>query len=157
MQELVDAANASGVTVYPLHALPPSDDYANLLNESFSMRQIAEKTGGLTAQSTKDVIAMLPRIASDVTDYYSLAYRVTPSGRDSARNVTVKTRNRDYIVRARQQFVEKSDDTRMRDRLRATLFRAGHESPIRIEAQLGRAKGSRNMRTVPLRIRIPIS
>ncbi|HEX8252518.1 MAG TPA: VWA domain-containing protein [Thermoanaerobaculia bacterium] len=156
MQELVDTANASGVTIYPLYAMPPTDQYANLLNEGFSMRKIAEQTGGLTAQSTKDVIELLPRIASDVTDYYSLAYRVENSGKDIARDIVVKTRNGDYKVRARRQLVEKSDETRMRDRLRATLFRASHDSPIAIEAQVGRAKG-RKTQTVPLRIRIPIA
>lgn len=172
MQELIDAANAGGVTVYPLyapglgHAMPDAGtnlrpdgmmEWAILANERVAMREIAAKTGGLTAASTKDVIELLPRIASDVTDYYSLAYRVDATGKDNARDITVKARNRDYVVRARRQFVEKSDETRMRDRLRATLFRANHESPIRIEAQLGDARGSRNMRTVPLRIRIPIS
>ncbi|HYO78981.1 MAG TPA: VWA domain-containing protein [Thermoanaerobaculia bacterium] len=172
MQELVDAANAGGVTVYPLyapglgHAIPDAasnlrpdamNEWAIVANERVSMREIASRTGGLTADSTKDIVALLPRIASDVTDYYSLAYRVDATGKDSARDITVKTRNRDYVVRARRQFVEKSDESRMRDRLRATLFRASHDSPIRIEAQLGAARGSRTLQTVPLRIRIPIS
>ncbi|HEX8252517.1 MAG TPA: VWA domain-containing protein [Thermoanaerobaculia bacterium] len=172
MQELVDAANAGGVTVYPLyapglgHAMPDAStnlqpdesmEWAILANERVAMRQIAAKTGGLTADSTKEVVALLPRIAADVTDYYSLAYRVEATGKDSARDITVRTRNREYVVRARRQFVEKSDESRMRDRLRAAFFGANHDSPIRIEAQLGDAKGSGRTRTVPLRIRIPIA
>ncbi len=68
----------------------------------------------------------------------------------------VKTRNPELRVRARRQFIEKSDETRMRDRLRAAFFRAGDESQIDIQATIG-VKKRRGTSTVPLRVRIPIA
>ncbi len=171
VRSIIDTANASGVTIYPLHPLglgsstadatsnlraDEASDYLTLQNETVSQNLIAQRTGGLAATSTKDVVRLLPRIASDVSDYYSLAYRVTPTGKDVARDIVVKTRNPELRVRARRQFIEKSDETRMRDRLRAAFFRAGDESQIDIQATIG-VKKRRGTSTVPLRVRIPIA
>jgi VWFA-related protein len=179
MQSIVDNANASGVTIYPVNppgvrsALPDTTlttepdpeatpaavegaEYLTLLNETVSLNEIAKQTGGLMAAGTSDVIDLLPRIASDITDYYSLAYRVSVTGEDHARDIVVKTKRPGLTVRARRQFVEKSDDSRMRDRLRSTLFRAAQESQIDITATAGEATVTGNRRSVPVQIRIPI-
>lgn len=180
MQSIVDHANASGVTIYPVHlartrmAMPDATAvdapdaesssvrletaaYLSMQNETASLAQIAAKTGGLTAAGPADVIDLLPRIASDVTDYYSIAYRVTPTGTDRARNVVIKTRNPEYTVRARRQFVERSEPTRMRDRLRAALFGTKLDSPLHISATAGsRKENGKKKVIVPLQIRVPI-
>jgi len=127
------------------------------MNETLSLAEIAKKTGGLMAAGPGDVIELLPRLASDVTDYYSLAYRVPASGGDLTRDIVVRTKKPGLQVRARRQFVEKSDDSRMRDRLRSTLFRASQDSQIPITATAGQPKGSGKTHTVPVQIRIPIS
>jgi VWFA-related protein len=179
MQSIVDNANASGVTIYPIHlsptrtampdttfvdapdaaASPTSMEgaaYLSMQNETTALGHIAAKTGGLMAAGPENVIQLLPRIASDVTDYYSIAYRVTPSGTDRARNVVVKARNPEYTVRSRGQFVERSEPTRMRDRLRAALFGTHLGSPLKITATAGDRKPSGKLFSLPLQIRIPI-
>lgn len=179
MQSIADNANASGVTVYPIHLSPtrtampdttltdaPDDaaspvslevaSYLSMQDETTSLNQIAEKTGGLSAAGPQNVINLLPRIASDVTDYYSIAYRVKTTGTDRARNVVVKARNRDYTVRSRRQFVERSEPTRMRDRLRAALFGTQLQTPLHITASAGERKQHGSTYTLPLQIRIPI-
>ncbi|HEX8619472.1 MAG TPA: VWA domain-containing protein [Thermoanaerobaculia bacterium] len=168
MKTLVDNANSSGVTIYPVN--PPGlttssesvnatqADYLTLMNETHSMQKIANQTGGLMATGWKDVVELLPRVASDATDYYSLAYRVTVTGADRSRDIVVKTRNPEYKVRARTQFVEKSDDTRMRDRLRATMFRAEQPgSTIGIRAAARPSTKGRKESTMQVRVRIPIA
>jgi VWFA-related protein len=180
MKSIVDNANANGVTIYPVH--PPGlgkdtgdteyydlesldlvtarggIEHLTLLNESISLEKIAKETGGLMAIGPKRIVDLLPRIASDATDYYSLAYRVTFSGTDRARNITVKTRNPEYQVRTRTQFVEKSDDTRMRDRLQSALFRASQPgATINIRAAAREVKKGRNTATMQVRVRIPIA
>jgi VWFA-related protein len=166
---IINNANANGVTIYPLYPagigsssneVTPFDDGSNArtqLNETVNLDHLAKETGGLSAISAKDVVELMPKIGEDVTDYYSLAYRVSASGEDRARDIVVKVKDRDLRVRARRQFVEKSDDTRMKDRLTATLFRDQLDSPIAIVAQLGKARKARKNSTIPLRIRIPIS
>lgn len=176
MQTIVDNANASGITIYPVNlpglqnlthdasrsgmgdsALEGAAGQLTLINEEVSMRNIAQKTGGLMASGPVAIAQLLPRIADDASDYYSLAYRVPSSGGDYTRNIEVKTRNRDYVVRSRRQFVEKSEDTRMRDRLRATLFRAEQDSTVEITATAGAIKKVRGIPTLPVSIRIPIA
>ncbi|HEX8252516.1 MAG TPA: VWA domain-containing protein [Thermoanaerobaculia bacterium] len=179
MKSLVDNANASGVTIYPVHPLPIASalpdttnsgepdaaggpisrervQYLTMLNETTSLSEIAAKTGGLMAAGPQDVVNLLPRIASDVTDYYSLAYRVPSTGGDVVRDLVVRTNKPGLTVRTRRQFVEKSDQTRMRDRLRSTLFRAEQEAPIGITATAGNAKKNGKRVAVPVQIRIPI-
>jgi Ca-activated chloride channel family protein len=160
-QSIIDNANAAGVTIYPVYpATVEGDgsaaDYLTLGNETLSMADIAKQTGGLSANGPKNVVDLLPRIASDVSNYYSLAYRVRSDHNDRARSITVKTRNPEYAVRTRTQFVEKSDDTRMRDRLKAALFRASEKSDIAIAVQAGKAKKGRRTSTVPVEVKIPI-
>jgi hypothetical protein len=179
-KSIIDNANASGVTIYPVNppganmSMPDTEYYEidqgagpaqrgaaeqlTLMNETVAMEQIAEETGGLMAVGTKKIVELLPRVVSDASDYYSLAYRVTSTGTDYARKIVVKTRNPEYTVRTRTQFVEKSDDTRMRDRLRGTLFRAeqsGSTIDIRAAARPSK-KTSRKKTMMEVRVRIPI-
>jgi VWFA-related protein len=179
-QSIIDNANASGVTIYPLYPPGgagglPDGDYAGieggggvamraaieervLANETASLQQIAEETGGLMAAGPKNVIDLLSHVLSDAGDYYSLAYRVTNTDTDQSRKIVVTTRNPEYKVRARTAFVEKSDDTLMRDRLRGTLFRAeqpGATIGIRAAARPSK-KTSRKKPMMEVRVRIPI-
>jgi VWFA-related protein len=158
---IVDNANAAGITIYPVYApglegVGSGADLQTLMNERFSIDRIARETGGLSAAGPADVVKLLPRIATDASNYYSLAYRVGSDGTDRARTIAVKTRNPEYVVRTRTQFVEKSDDTRMRDRLKAALFRSHPESSIAISVEAGKAKRSRRTYTVPVQVKIPI-
>ncbi len=162
MQSITDNANAAGITIYPVY--PPgiesngaTGDYLTLSNEMRSLAKIAEKTGGVSAAGHQKVAELLPQIAADASNYYSLAYRVQSDGTDRARDVAVKARNPEYVVRARQQFVEKSDETRMRDRLKATLFHANEDTDIDIAVLTGKAKKSRRTYTVPVEVKIPVS
>ena len=155
IDSIVDNANSAGVTIYPIH--PMRDEGATLSNEIPNLAMIAEKTGGLSAWSTADVVKLLPRIVSDASDYYSLAYRVTPSGKDQRREIVVTTRNPDWTVRSRREFVEKSESARMKDRLNGALFGAVADQAIPLEVKLGRrAKKARNRTTIPVSVRVPI-
>jgi VWFA-related protein len=162
MESIVANANAAGITIYPVYApglegVGSGADLQTLMNEKFSIERIARETGGLYAAGPADVVKLLPRIATDANNYYSLAYRVGSDGTDRARNIAVKVRNPEYVVRARTQFVEKSDDTRMRDRLKATLFRSHADTGIAISVAAGKAKRNRRTYTVPVEVKIPIA
>jgi VWFA-related protein len=167
VRSIIANANASGVTIYPvfptgLDYTPSDPDAPNisravLMNEMVMLKEIAEKTGGVTSYGTIDTAHLMPRIADDMANYYSLAYRATARREDSARNIVVKTKNRKLNVRARREFVEKSDDTRMRDRVLAALHDSAMESTIPLTAELGQPKQvGRKTRTTPLKVRIPI-
>lgn len=167
VRSIIANANASGVTVYPV--FPTGLDYTPadsatpdisrpvLLNEMVMLKEIADKTGGVTSYGTQNTAELMPRVAEDLSNYYSMAYRATARHEDAARKIVVKTRDKKLNVRARREFVEKTDDTRMRDRVLAALHEGSLESTIQLGAELGKPmKVSRRTQTAPLKIRIPI-
>src|SRR5205807_1834411 len=115
-------------------------------------------TGGTVSWGSVDIADALPRIRDDFEDYYSLAYRVNARNDNRARKVTVKTKNRGYFVRTRQQYMEKSDDGRIRDQVIASLFRPANPSGIDVTATLGkRVDKEKGRYVIPVSIRVPVS
>jgi VWFA-related protein len=184
-RSLMRTANANGITLYPLYApgiqwathrdaqeerinvfrrgavedlVMTAGDHGRLMNQTASLIEIAQETGGLMASGPSDIVDLLPRVVDDLESYYSLAYRATPTGKDARRAVVVRTKNRDYQVRSRRAVVEKSDDTQMDDRVVANLFQPLEHSVIPIRADLGAVKKVRKNRwIVPVVVRIPVS
>jgi VWFA-related protein len=176
-QSLVQTANAYGVTIYPLYpsgigtsyvainaADSPSDihsvdrirdhqaaarDQNVLTNETASLQEIAEGTGGLLAWGHKDVMSLLPRITADLDSYYSLAYRATAT--PGSRKITVKVKNTRYTVRTRSRVVERTDTEKMQDRVITNLHHTLTSSVIPIEATVGESTEA----GIPITIRIP--
>lgn len=173
-------ANANGITIYPIHPEGLAKNHRNsaegpafvdrgsdqelvalaadnntLLNETKALDDVAQQTGGSMQWSSKEIAAMLPRIAEDLLSYYSLAYRASNASRRA--KLEVKTKNRDYVVRARREVVEKTDDEKMRDRVVARLYQPVTGATIPITASLGAfQKKSAGRWLVPLHVRIPI-
>ncbi|HET7436482.1 MAG TPA: VWA domain-containing protein [Thermoanaerobaculia bacterium] len=170
-KSVIANANANGVSIYPLYVpglaitlndtsnedpMPfPAENYV-LQNESSNLNRVADRTGGVAAFAVKDIVALLPQISSDASDYYSLAYRVNEKREDRERNLTVRVKNPDLHVRSRSAFVEKSDETRMRDRITAALFTEPIDSAIKLTAQAGARTQSGKTSVVPVEVRIPI-
>jgi VWFA-related protein len=167
VRSIIANANAAGVTIYPVY--PTGLDYTPadpglpdisrpvLMNEMTMLQEIADKTGGVTSYGTLNTAKLMPHVAEDMSDYYSLAYHATTRHTDSARKIVVKTKDRKLNVRSRREFVEKSDDTRMRDRVLSVLHDAPTESEIKLVAEVGTpTRAGRRTQTVPLKIKIPI-
>lgn len=183
-QSVMRTANANGVTLYPLHPLGlrwtnktdaeeerpdvlsmDSDtdlqrfgaDNAILVNQTASFIELAKETGGLMAAGPSDIVDLLPRVVDDLESYYSLAYRVRPTGKDARRKVVVTAKNRDYEVRSRRAVIEKSDDTQMDDRVAANLYQPLEHSVIPIQVETGAVKKTAKKRwAVPVVVRVPI-
>lgn len=180
---LIRTANAQGVTIYAVHpeglsgtlefdasregkVRTYSEDltstaYENnvLLNETAALQEVAEATGGLAAWGAADIAKILPRVTEDLESYYSIGYRTPVTRKDAARKIVVTTKNRNYIVRARQQFVEKSEVTQMNDRVVANLFQkvSGSTIGIPFDVAVGQIrKKGKNRWVVPLNVRVPI-
>jgi VWFA-related protein len=167
-------ANANGITVYPFFpeglksdAIPRADtpqsvspayDSQVMSNETPTLAFIAKETGGLMAWGTENIVNLLPTVQDDFDSYYSLAYRVTTTNNDGARAIVVKTKNPQYVVRARRQFVEKSDEAQMNDRVIANLFQKGTPALIALNVKAGAAVHKHDRRfTIPVEVHIPIA
>lgn len=177
-ESLIRTANANNVTLYSLY-LPgrkwegvkveaSGDDIEGdlaagalqpnvAINEALNLEFVATSTGGLAAVGSEEIARMLPRVADDLENYYSLAYRGKSSAKDATRKVEVRTKNRQYTVRSRTQVVQKSDETRIKDRLIANLMQQLETPAIPFEVTLGELKpAGRNRWELPLKVRIPI-
>jgi len=159
-------ANANGITIYPLypeglgnegHGLEAVFDYEVLNSQLPFLDEVAKQTGGKLAWGT-DIETSLPKMAEDLDAYYSLGYRATNRNIDRARSIVVKTKNPDYTVRARREYVEKSDQTRMRDRVIANLFDAPSASSMNITVDVGKSRYVTNGHyTLPVTVYIPVA
>jgi len=181
VQSLYETANANGVTVYPMFPeglgtagidvplggagrvlegnAASGIEYLIQNNETPTLSEIARQTGGLTAAGSGDVTKLLTTIRDDFNTYYSLAYRTTPRSLDKSRSIVVKTKDSKLIVRSRRGVTEKSDVTRMEDRVLSSLFRQDEGARLKFAVKLGdkqpQARGKRYR--IPVTIRIPIA
>lgn len=169
LKSIDETANASGVTIYPMFAEGletttmdsadlqpvPTASYQTLINETSALKEIAEETGGLTA-SGPDVTRLLPQIGEDLESYYSLAYREDSGRAGKARSVVVRAKDRSLTVRSRREAVQKSDVTRMEDRVLAALFNNAPSSGFPLNVVVGRSQPRGKHMRIPLAIHIPI-
>jgi VWFA-related protein len=189
LTSLVRTANATGFTLYPIYpegmgtlGLASAADVAPAFrvaedvslvggpvgaaidqhivsNEIGALGQIAKNTGGLMAWSAKDIVETLPKVQEDLESYYSLAYRATRQNEDRVRRIAVRAKNPDYRIRTRREVVEKSDRSKMEDRVVATLFEPpSMAQQIAVRVDVGKARrAGRDRYEVPLIIRFPAS
>ncbi len=132
-----------------------TDDVTHL-NESASLYEIAAKTGGISATGARNVAELLPRVGDDLDNYYSLGYRATASGKDEQRSIRVTTKNPDYVIRSRRHYVEKSDETRVRDLVTANLVQETPGGSLPIEVKVGKVTNSGSRRLVQLTVWVPV-
>jgi VWFA-related protein len=177
-------ANEHGITIYPIYpsglgwrpsasatesrpdifridtdadAARMSYDYTSLINQTAALDELARETGGLMASGSDQVVELLPHVVEDLSNYYSLAYRTPDTGTTRSRDIVVKAKNRNYEVRSRREYVEKTDVTRMQDRVIANLYRADKRGVIPVDIELGAIQQSSRTRwSVPLRIHVPV-
>jgi hypothetical protein len=158
-------ANANGITVYPLHpdglgrdgfGIEAVYDYDLLYSQLPYLDELAVQTGGKLAWGP-DIEKDLPKMADDLDAYYSIGYRATTHNVDRARKIVVKPKNPDYTIRSRREYVEKSDQTRMRERVLATLLDQPPASSLNISVEVGKHRFiSDGHYTIPVTVHIPV-
>ncbi|MEO8378224.1 MAG: VWA domain-containing protein [Acidobacteriota bacterium] len=153
IQSVAKTANANGITMYTIHAggltgdsdmsaennqpTSPIVSNAAITNTTESMQLMADMTGGIASVQTNNFTAAFDRIKKDLDSYYSLGYRAGTERVDRQRALRVKVKNRDYRVRNRQTFVEKSVYAEMNDRVIANLLYRGKSNDLGILARIG--------------------
>lgn len=153
IQSVAKTANANGITLYTVHAAgltgggemsaeharPVSSQVsmAAMTNTTDSMMMMAEMTGGVASVQTNNFAAAFKRIEADLDSYYSLGYRAGTERVDRQRYLQVRVKNKDYRVRNRQTFVEKSVYAEMNDRVVASLLYRVKDNALGILARVG--------------------
>jgi VWFA-related protein len=180
VESVARTANANGVRIYSVYPadLPgvvvqsPEDnsmpqgaeagvggyEYSVLQNELSALQVVAERTGGAMTWHPAETVKLLDRLPDDFASYYSLAYRATTSGTDKAHSIRVKMKKPGLTARSRTEFVEKSADAKMSDRVVAQLF--GLPTPASVLHVTASAKGSahasKKKMTIPIAVLVPI-
>ncbi|MCM3875030.1 MAG: VWA domain-containing protein, partial [Thermoanaerobaculia bacterium] len=169
---VVQAANASGVSVYPIDASGLSvdsnvsaenrtqgqrlDTFLERNNLQSMLNLIAEETGGEAILNKNDVLASLKSIEKDYTSYYSIGYRSVRSGLDRPHKVEVKLKKKGFTVRARRSYLEKGVETKVREAVTSALFFPRDDNPLAVGLEVGKpAPADRENFAVPVVIRIP--
>jgi hypothetical protein len=156
IQSVAKTANANDITLYTIHAAglmgnnemsaenarPTSGmvSHAAISNSTESMQMMAQMTGGLASVNTNNFSGAFEKIAKDLDSYYSIGYRAGTERVDRQRYLQVKVKNRDYRVRARQTFVEKSVYAEMSDRVVASLLYQVKDNDLGIIARIGQPR-----------------
>lgn len=184
IRSLIETANANGFAIYPVYAeglgsnpagtsefkarqrdgknglpSPTSVSYDSLVlnNETPMLEYVAKETGGMSAWGSPNVTRLLPSIGDDFEAYYSLAYRA-PQGSAATRRIEVKVKDPKLTVRARKQYLPKSDTRRMEDRVIATLFGNAPPSSFEVRVLLSTPKlDEKKHYIVPITIEVPVS
>jgi VWFA-related protein len=173
IQSVAKTANANGITMYTLHAagltgghelsaensqaISPLVANAAISNTTESMQLMADMTGGIASVQTNNFELAFNRIKQDLDSYYSLGYRAGTERVDRQRYLKVKVKNRDYRVRSRQTFVEKSVYAEMNDRVIANLLYRGKDNDLGILARVGSPRQTDDgYYRVPIDVLIPM-
>jgi VWFA-related protein len=173
IEDVAKTANANGITMYTIHAgglAAGSENSAEndrpvsfqvsqaaLSNTTDSMLMMADITGGLASIQTNNFKDAFARINRDLESYYSLGYRASVERVDRQKNLQVRVKNRNYIARARQSFVEKSTYAEMSDRVIANLLYRTKANDLRILVKANTPRPAENdLYRVPIEVQIPM-
>jgi VWFA-related protein len=164
MDDIVDSANAAGVTIYayypkglPMDPMKPGG-YEVLMNDSEVLDSVATRTGGTFAAGGRLGALDLVGAAKQLDNYYSLAYRATDARGERSRAIRVEVLRPGLEVLARSAIVDKTDDELARDRMISSMLFGMAPSTIPITLKQGAVKRrSATTLRVPVEITIPIS
>ncbi len=173
IEGIAKTANANGITMYTLHAgglgaanenslaerdrpIPYAVTSAALSNSTESLQLLAEMTGGLSATNTNNFGGMFKNIQRDLDSYYSLGYRAGTERVDRQRSLEVKVKNKNYVVRSRQTFVEKSTFAEMSDRVIANLLYKSKANDLNVRVKINTPVPADDLFRVPVEIQIPM-
>lgn len=173
IESIAKTANANGITLYAIHAAgltsgnemsaenaratPYNVSFAATTNSTESMQLMADMTGGLASVGTSNFADIFGKIQRDLGAYYSLGYRASSERVDRQRYLQVRVKNKSYVVRNRQTFVEKSMFAEMSDRVIANLLYRVKSNDLNILVKMGtpRPTGDGYFQ-VPVDIQIPM-
>ena len=177
VKNLTDAANSAGVTLYTIDAGGLGADFGSIGADSLAgefnamirtpidrneqlqtLRTIADFTGGASLTGSNNFDLAFRTIANDLGNYYSLGYRASGKREDAVRTIAVRLKNkRGLTVRVRQELVEKSLTSEMKEAVAANLFYPKTKNDVNVTATAGMSSPAGDKRVVPVTVKIPMA
>jgi VWFA-related protein len=179
-------AAANGVTIYPIQAQVPLDlvDHdghdvegrahtpglptgkgspaprtmpTELADTEQSLVSLAETTGGRWFRGSGSISAAFQQVRSDLSGYYSLAYRATDLSEKPHRLLVYVKGHPDYTIRTRSEVVSKSLDKEIDDLTVANLILPNKVNELGMTAATGRVVFQNKRAFVPVIVAVPLS
>ncbi len=176
LEELAEAANASGVTLYGVYPYDrvrmesAADSRAQnpgissgaygagldaiWMNEMAGLDFVTAKTGGATAGHPGQMPRFLEQVVTDLGSYYSIGFPASGGTRPSA--VKVRVKREGLEVRTRATVAERTAEEQLSDRALANLFSPDERSRIAISVVAGDAQPKGKKYRIPIEVRIPL-
>jgi VWFA-related protein len=169
-------ANASRVTIYALKAsglqasylgvteLPDSTPVSfstlntMLASESEGLGFLADRTGGRALRGRNSYFDGLVELATDVANYYSLAYEPPHPGDRAEHRIEVRVRADGETLEARHRsgYRDKGAEERVSELLESAVYVGQVSNPLEIRLSTGQIEVSdEGVRTLPVRVVIP--
>jgi hypothetical protein len=137
----------------------PGEMYGDLNHfRTQTIRSLSERTGGRWFRGVGTIDDVFRQVASDLSVYYSLAYRATGE-HDKPRRVEVRVRNRpDLTVRTRTEVIDRSPEREMGDLVAAALLFPRDVNELHMTLEMGKPRSSSNGKavTIPLDVVVPL-
>lgn len=99
-EPMARALNTANVAVYPIDIIPTGTTHTM----ADGMNQIATDTGGKYLFNFTSFSTPLRQIAQDSSGYYLLGFEPAAEGAAGTARVTVRTKNPEFVVRARRTY-----------------------------------------------------
>lgn len=99
---MLQALNDNNVAVYTLDLMPNEFEY----DLSDSLHELASETGGRYYSNFTSFLTPMKQVANENNGYYLLSYSAThPAGATGYQKVSIKAKNREFKVQAREGYL----------------------------------------------------
>ena len=146
-----------GFSVTGALTMPEQMLYELLHYRGQTLTSLAERTGGKWSRGVGTIDDLFRQVASDMSVYYSLAYRASGT-RDQPRRIEVRIRNRPALrARTRTEVVDRSPQREMGDLTAANLLFPSRLNELGIKVTIpGKVTPEGKLYAVPVDVAIPL-
>jgi len=129
---------------------------AKWTGEMAALEDLADETGGVVVTTTMEAPLFAERVASDLSSWYSLGYPA-PEGAGRSAEVDVRVGRPGVSVRLRRNFVARSPEEEMEDRVLANIFRMDGNARLPIAVTSGpQVKEKKGRYRTPIVVKVPV-
>jgi hypothetical protein len=146
-----------GLSVSGVLNVPEQMLYELLHYRGQTLTSLAERTGGKWFRGIGTIDDMFRQVATDMSVYYSLAYRATGT-RDQPRRIEVRIRNRPGLrTRTRSEVIDRSPQREMGDLTAANLLFPSRLNELDVKVTVaGNVTPEGKLYAVPVDVAIPL-
>jgi VWFA-related protein len=170
LKKLTDLANAREITIFSLDTrglAAPAGEASNespLFATSLFAREdsqaglalMAEETGGRAILNQNNFAKGLETVYRDTSSYYSLGVDLKNVAPGESHKVEVTVGRPSLVVRARRSYAVEDDESRVQDRVEATLLTNAAYADLSATLRTGPALRDKSEYLLPIEVEVPI-